>query len=393
MTTKKERESSRATQRAAIAFTRRNLLQASAAGAAIAAAPAFVRDARSSSGEVNVYSWSDYIWPDMIESFEAATGIKVNLAVYGSNDEVQAKLRATGGTGFDLIFPSVDTGEIYYTDASGNLLQPIDESKVNVAGVIPAMWDKSLDLGATFRGERYQVPFDWGTEAMTFNSAHKDYAYGELSWGSLWEDDQMGTMTCRGKSVLVSIALMMDASGEMPTNRLADTITDEGLWRETLDKALSLATEKKAWIRQFWNNTQETLNAFQQNGCTIGQCWDGPSIRMQRESGGEIRYMMPKEGGLAWLDCMAIPSGAENIDQAYAFMNHMLTPEVGGTFANQSGYNSAAVGAADHLSDELKGIFLSAYPGDAIDNLWWWLPAPTWWFDARSEAVDKLIAA
>ena len=40
---------------------------------------------------LNVYNWGDYINPAVLEKFTAETGIKVNLDVYGSNEEMLAK--------------------------------------------------------------------------------------------------------------------------------------------------------------------------------------------------------------------------------------------------------------------------------------------------------------
>ena len=56
-------------------------------------------------GELNLYNWGDYINPAVLEKFEAETGIKVNLDVYGSNEEMLAKIQA-GATGYDIVFPS-----------------------------------------------------------------------------------------------------------------------------------------------------------------------------------------------------------------------------------------------------------------------------------------------
>ncbi|MEQ9200488.1 MAG: spermidine/putrescine ABC transporter substrate-binding protein, partial [Rhodospirillales bacterium] len=50
------------TQRAAKAFTRRMLMKTTVATGAIAiASPAIVRDAFSSSGEIDILMWSDYL--------------------------------------------------------------------------------------------------------------------------------------------------------------------------------------------------------------------------------------------------------------------------------------------------------------------------------------------
>lgn len=390
--TVKKRGGENPTLRAAKAFSRRTLLQsAAAAGALTAGGPLMAKRALSSSGEVNVYAWSDYIWPDMIEAFEKDSGIKVNLSKYGSNDEVLTKLKTSGGKGFDLVFPSVTYGPAWYD--AGDLLQPVDESKVAVDRVIPALWEKSADLGAVFRRKRYLVPYDWGTEAILYDSSKRDYKYGELSYGTLWEDDNKGLVTVRQKSALTAIGLYLDHIGEVPSNNMHDTYESEEKFRAVYDKSLAFAIEHKPWVRQFWNNTQETLNAFQQNNCVIGQCWDGPSLRLMSESDKKYRYLMPAEGGMTWLDTMGIPAGAENVEQAYAFVNHLLTPQMGGTFANQSGYNSAVKGAEEYLKPESKENFQLAYPGDAIEKLWWYPPEPAWWVAARSEYVDKWNAA
>ncbi|WP_436784841.1 extracellular solute-binding protein, partial [Streptomyces sp. URMC 126] len=79
--------------------------------------------------------------------------------------------------------------------------------------------------------------------------------------------------------------------------------------------------------------------------------WDTTGILLNRTSDPKWRYSMPKEGGLAWTDTIAIPAGAENVEQAYAFIDFMLSPQAGGVFSNMTGYNSCAVGADQHLSE------------------------------------------
>ncbi|NJK71986.1 MAG: extracellular solute-binding protein [Synechococcaceae cyanobacterium SM2_3_60] len=97
------------------------------AAAAVAAGPIIInRTVQAQDSVLNLYTWSDYVYPEMIQSFEAETGIKVNLSTYGSNDEVLNRLRAARGSGFDIVQPSIT-----YTGAwvEQELLQPLDESK------------------------------------------------------------------------------------------------------------------------------------------------------------------------------------------------------------------------------------------------------------------------
>lgn len=154
-----------------------------ATGAAALATPLIARRALASSGEVNVFAWGDYFRNGEIpEAFTKATGIKVNVSTYGSNEEAASKLRAAGGKGFDILFPSVDTRPNY---DEGNLLAEIDESKLKVDRIEPTLWRSSLELGAAHRGKRYLVPFDWGTEGITWDSSAVDVAPADLSYAHL----------------------------------------------------------------------------------------------------------------------------------------------------------------------------------------------------------------
>ncbi|MBL3608975.1 extracellular solute-binding protein [Rhodovulum sulfidophilum] len=362
-----------------------------ATGAATLAAPLIARRALASSGEVNVFAWGDYFRTgEILEAFNRETGIKVNVSTYGSNEEATSKLRSSGGKGFDILFPSVDTRPDY---DDGNLLAEIDETRLKVERVQPALWRSSLQLGAAHRGKRYLVPFDWGTEGITWDASVHDIAPDALSYGHLWADGLDRQVALRQKSVLTSLAIYLDAIGEVPSNRAMDIYSSEAENRRVFDACIAFVKKHRGNIGAFWNNATEATGAFTDGGCSIGQTWDTTGIRLHTDTDPKWRYGAPKEGALAWMDTAAIPSGAENVDQAYEFLNFLLTPEIGGMFSNATGYNSAAVGAADHMTEAKKAAFNFAYQGDAIDNLWWWPMFTPWISPLREEYTEKLTNA
>ncbi len=371
-------------------FTRRSLLKKGAAlGALAAVGPFFIRSPLAASGEVDVFTWGDYIQPNIIEAFKKATGVKVNLTTFGSNEEAQSKLRAAGGKGFDLIFPSVDTRPEY---DEGDLLQVIDESRVKVERIEPALWRSSLSLGAARRGKRYLIPFDWGTEGITYDSSIHSFKQGELSYGDLWVDGLDGKVAGRQKSIIITLAIYLDSTGQVPSNRALDLYKSEADMRRIFDACLDFLKPHKKNIGAFWNNATEATAAFTDAGCTIGQTWDTTGIKLHIDVDQKWIYTAPKEGALGWMDTMGIPSGAKHLDETYEMINFLMTPEAGGMFANNTGYNSAAVGSANHLTEDSKAAFKIAYPGGAIENLWWW-PMNTPWFNSvRQEYVEKITA-
>ena len=158
------------------------------------------------------------------------------------------------------------------------------------------------------------------------------------------------------------------------------------------DVILQEAIGRKANIAQFWNNENEAQGAFRVNGCAIGQTWDSTAAALSKE-GLPIGYIAPKEGALTWMEGVAIPKGAENIEQAYAFINWFLTPEAGAMYTNATSINSTAVGAADLTSDDAKAFFAAAYPGDALDKLWWWPIQESWFVAKRNEYQDRFLSA
>lgn len=373
-----------------IRITRRTML----ASAAAIAAPAVLRahDALAQSGSLNVFAWGDYFDKNsIIADFEKATGIKVNLSTFGSNEECENKLRAAGGKGFDVIHPSIDTGPNYYKD---NLLQTIDEKKLKVDQIIPSIYRNSISLGATNRGQRYLVPFDWGTEAITYDSTKFNKKSGELSYGDLFAPGLEKRVAMRQKSIFNSVAIYLDAKGLVKTNRSMDMYKSEEDSKRVFDACLKFLTENKKNVGAYWNNATEATKAFTDAGCSIGQTWDTTGVLLNRQTDKKWRYGMPVEGGLAWTDTLAIPSGAANVEQAYAYMNYLLTPEVGGKFANTTGYNSCGVGTDKHLSADAKAAFEMAYPTQKqIDDLFWWPMQTAFYAKLRGEYVEKLTNA
>lgn len=370
-------------------LTRRSVLKSTVSAAAAAlAAPAILRahDALASSGQVDVFAWGDYVHENMIEKFESDTGIKVNLSTFGSNDEAENKLRAAGGKGFDVIFPSITNGPNYYPD---NLLAPLDESKVAMDNIIPSMVRDSFNLGATYRGKRYLLPFDWGTEAITFDSSKMPMSDDEVSFGSLWLPEAKGAAAFRQKSVIMGVAIYLDSTGEVPSNRALDIYKSEDDARRIWTACTKFILEHKSNIAAFWNNATEATAAFTDAGASIGQTWDTTGLLLNRQD-SKWKYRMPKEGGITWMDSMGITSGAANVEQGYAFMNAMLEPEMAGMFAKNTGYNSAVKGAADHAGAEYQKQFSEVYSEAALANLWWWQADTPYFAQLRQEYVEKI---
>lgn len=374
-------------------LSRRTVLKSTAAATTLLAAPAVLRGTAfgQSSGTVNVFAWGDYVQPNMIEKFEGATGIKVNLSTYGSNDEAIQKLKAAGGKGFDVIFPSITNVPSYFGDGEA-LLQPVDEARANVGNIIPSMYRDSIQLGGVQNGERIGLPFNWGTEAITFDSSVHDLADNEVSYGTLWAPEAAGRAAFRQKSVVMGTGLFLTARGDIESNRMYDVYKSEEEMRRVMDVVAAFIIENSKNFGAFWNNATEATNAFTQAGCTVGQTWDTTGILLNRDD-PKYKYRMPVEGGITWMDSVAIPAGAENLDQAYAFINAMLDPTMAGLHVQNTGYNSCVEGSAEHAGEEYARQFNEIYNAENLANLWWWQADTPFFATVRDEYVDRITNA
>lgn len=361
--------------------------------AAAVATPYVLRasDALSSSGTVKVFAWQDYVQPNIVEKFEKDSGIKLELTTYGSNDEAESTVRANGGKGFDVVFPSI-TNSTNYVDDSGESFFAEVPAAVNTDAIIPSFMRDSATLGGQFKGKQILLPFDWGTEGVTLNRASLNISDSDLSFGDLWRDEAKGKAAFRQKSVIMGTGLYLDAIGQVPSNRMLDVYKSEEDARRVWGEVTKWILERKDNFGAFWNNATEATAAFKEAGAIIGQTWDTTGLLLNREN-SDFVYRAPKEGIITWLDSFGILKGAENVDQAVAFMNFMLQPEVGGMFANNTGYNSAVQGAADHASEEFKKQFNEVYTASVLGNMWWWQADTPFFAPVRNEFVEIITNA
>lgn len=380
--------SSAAATVAAARLSRRSMLRAAAAVGAVGVASPFVSRRALAAGQVNLYGWAGYFNDDILKAFTDKTGIKANYTTYGTNDELLNTLRASGGSGYDIIMPTVDRVPNY---VEYDLVQPLDESKVKWDGAEASAVKGSEGTGGVVGGKRYMAPSDWGTEALAFNTKEAPLKYGTASFGDLWKPEYEGKVTVRGHSGLIGLALYLQSQDKLP-HPVLDMYKDEKAARANFDAILKVAVEHKKSIAQFWTNENEAQGAFRTNGCVIGQTWDSTAYQLAKD-GQPVSYVAPKEGALAWMEGFCLTKGASNLTEAYEFINFFYTPETGAAFAKLTGYNATSKGAAALLPEASKKFFADAYPGDALDKLWWWPIQEAWYVAIRNEYQDRYLSA
>jgi len=370
--------------------SRRSFLKASAAvGLGVVASPAIVTNAFSSSGEVNFMGWSGYDFKKLFDGFQAKTGIKVNFLEQPDQDSMFAQCKLSLQTGaVDFVEPTVERTPAW---VDNDIIQPWDEKKIDLA-----LYDQAFVTGAAgetaqVKGKRYFIPSVWGTEALTYSTKDASTEYGKASLADLFDPKFEGKVVVRAHSSLAAMGRVLDSQGKLPKPWI-EGYKDEATMKQLWDIALAEAIKHKANIVQFWNGENDAQAAFRTNGCTLGLTWDSTGYNLQKDK-LPFGFVAPKEGAFAWLQGYMLMKNAKNVEQACEFAKYVATAE--GSSANASAFsaNPTGKGAIDLMDPAVVAFYKSAYPGDALQKLYWWPSQAAWFLKLRGEYADKWKAA
>jgi spermidine/putrescine transport system substrate-binding protein len=75
---------------------------------------------------------------------------------------------------------------------------------------------------------------------------------------------------------------------------------------------------------------------------------------MSQDNGDQLRYVVPREGGMRWFDSMVIPTTARHQAETEEFINFLLRPEIAAMNADYTGFSIAHMGAFELLDEELR---------------------------------------
>ena len=316
-------------------------------------------------GEVRVYNWSDYIGPDTIADFEAATGIRVIYDVYDSNEVLEAKMLA-GNSGYDIVVP---TSSFLKRQIDAGVYLPLDKAKIpNIAGLDAEMMARVADKDPD---NAHAVIYMWGTNGIGYNPEMVRARLGEDapvdSWALIFDPENAAKLADCGITVLDSPTDMLPVL----LNYLgyAHNSTDEA----QLNEAAALIETIRPHIRYF--HSSQYISDLANGEICVAVGWSGDVIiaadrAAQAGQGIEVEYSIPTEGTLQWFDMMAIPVDAPNPENAHAFIDFVLQPEVIAGVTNFVFYSNAVLPASlEFVDEEIRNDPTIFPPEETLDKL------------------------
>jgi putrescine transport system substrate-binding protein len=282
---------------------------------------------------VNVYNWSDYVDPSVLDAFSKKTGITVRYDTFDSSDTLEAKLLA-GQSGYDVVVP---TGYFLAREIAAGIFQKLDKSKLpNLVNAWPEIANR---LAAYDPGSQYAVNYMWGTTGIGYNvkDVRRILGAGAAldSWDDVFNPDKIAKFKDCGVHILDSSddvvpSVLRYLHLEPNSNNPAD-----------LEKAADVLTKIRPYVRKF--HSSEYINALATGEICFALGYSGDIKQAQKRAaqangGIEIDYAIPKEGAPLWFDNLAIPKDAPHVVEAHELINYFLDPQVAAKNTNFVSY-------------------------------------------------------
>ncbi|MEM6441074.1 MAG: extracellular solute-binding protein [Pseudomonadota bacterium] len=288
--------------------------------------------AAQAEGELKLYHWFEYIPQDLLDKFEAETGITVVMDTYDSNEALLASLKAGALGSYDLAVPGDYMVEIMKKEG---MLDTIAEGELANKGNIQAQW-----LNVPFDdGRVHSIPYQWGSTSFMVN---REVFGGDIDDTALLFDPP---------SELAGKINVLDTSGETLTlASLHLGIPQCSTDREQL-KALNdlVQAAKPNWASFNSDGAKDVLVA---EDVAVGMIWNGFGMKA-REEGAPVEYAYPKQGYIVWMDNVVLLEDAPNRENAIKFMDFLLEPENAAAVTNFARYAAGVDGVAEFLDPAL----------------------------------------
>jgi spermidine/putrescine transport system substrate-binding protein len=328
---------------------------------------------------LRLITWKGYAPKKLVKEFEKETGIKVKVT-YSNNEEMIAKLRATGGSGYDLAQPSVD--RIRFVQKQYHIYQPIDYSKINSSLISKPMLDAAKRISRV--GDKvYAVPYIYGTTGLIVN---KKMAPDANDWSALWNPKYAGHIAFRLKRpLLIGVAFGMGYNPFALYN-------NKEAYKKLIDKVTQKLINTKKYVKAYWTSGDTQKNLVLNEDVWVETGWDAIGWQAHKIN-KNIDFICPKSGALGWIDTFAIPAKSKNVKAAYKWINFILKPKNAAYVTNHSGYMTVSKDASKYLNEEIKENYKRTYSPQDIKNIKWYDALPVGFAEIEAKALEKIKEA
>jgi putative spermidine/putrescine transport system substrate-binding protein len=307
-------------------------------------------------GEVNVLAWPGYVEDgsndpavDWVSDFEKSSGCQVNVKTFGTSDEA-VQLMRTGQ--YDTVSASGDA--TLRLIAAGDV-EPVNTDLIkNYPDIFDALknqpWNSVDDVA-------YGIPHGRGANLLMYRTDKVKPAPD--SWGVVFDgaSDYSGAVTAYDSPIYIADAALYLMKTQ-PDLGIKDPYA---LDADQLAAAVELLKAQRQNVGEYWSDYLKEVQSFTTGDSVVGTTWQ-VIANLAEADNVPVAAVLPDEGATGWSDTWMVSSRTKHRNCAYAWLNHIISPEANDAVAEWFGEapaNSKACGVAT------KGFCESYHAGDA----------------------------
>jgi putative spermidine/putrescine transport system substrate-binding protein len=341
--------------------------------------PAYKGPVGDGEGALNVLAWPGYAEDgstdkavDWVTPFEQATGCQVNVKVFATSNEA-VQLFNTGQ--YDVVSASGDASlRLVY----GERVQPVDVNLVpNYADVIDDLKNKPWNTVGT---TNYGIPHGRGANLLLYTKS--EYPAAPDSWKDMWES----TSPAKGKVSPYDDAIYIaDAAVYLMATKPALGIKNPyALDRAQFDAAVALLQQQKGLVAEYWGDVVKQGTAIASGTVLQSQGWQ-LTANIANADGEKVATVKPKEGTTGWSDTWMVAKDTKNINCAYKWLDHVVSPEVNAQIAEYFGEAPANEKSCALTKNTEHCTLFHAAETDYWKDVWYWTTPTETCIDGRTD--------
>ncbi len=331
-------------------------------------------------GTLSVLAWPGYAEDgstdksvDWVTPFEKATGCQVDVKTFGTSDEA-VNLMNSGQ--YDVVSASGDAS--LRLIASG-AVAPVNTDLVpNYADVWSFLKDRDWN---SVDGQMYGIPHGYGANLLMYRSDLVDPA--PTSWSSVFDDSSQyaGKVTSYDSPIYIADAALY-LMNTQPDLGIKDPYA---LDEKQLAAAVDVLKAQRQNVGEYWSDYLKQIQSFTNGDSVIGTSWQ-VIVNLAQDEKVPVEAIFPDEGSTGWSDTWMVSSKTKSPNCAYAWLDHIISPEANDAVAEWFGEAPANAKACDLATE---GFCDTYHAGDQAysDQIHYWTTPIEQCLDGRTDVT------
>ena len=305
---------------------------------------------------LRILTWPGYADADLVKAFEKQFNARVEVTFVSTDDVLRERLGANQGRDFDVV--AANTAEIS-SFVDRKLLLPLRMDRIpNTRRQLPRFRDVQ-GIGGIVRPQGvYAVPYTFAEMGLIYD--RKQVAQAPTSMAAMWDPQYKGrVLAFDGSTHAFSIASLLLHGRPFHI--------EDRQFKAVVAHLIALRRN----VLTFYTLPEESVELFRQSGAALLFAnYGSQQVKLLRDAGVDVGYVIPSEGALAWLDCWAVSRGVRNQSLAESWINYTLEPQVSGALTKRQGLSNT-IEASPLTQDSDKLIWLEPAEDDKRRAFLW----------------------